>query len=152
MSDIKSSGSSANSSKNPVAAVRPIKVLVRNKVRVLCLHGYRQNADVFKNKLGSLRKYVNRYVEFVFINAPHPAKSLVEGEEPKANQLSWWFNKDDGSFKGTNKNGPAFGFHESLKLVETAWRTQGPFQGLLGFSQGACFVGLICGLSNRKCK
>lgn len=64
-------------------------------------------------------------------------------------QRSWWSNKEDGSFKGTNKNGPAFGFDESLRLVEETWRNEGPFHGLLGFSQGACFVGLICNLSMR---
>lgn len=62
---------------------------------------------------------------------------------------SWWFNKEDNTFKGTNKNGPAYGFDVSLRLIEDVWQTQGPFQGLLGFSQGACFVGLICNLSMR---
>ncbi|XP_065371801.1 esterase CG5412 [Calliphora vicina] len=123
---------------------------IKDKVRVLCLHGYRQNADSFKSKLGSFRKHVNKYAEFVFIDAPHKAKPMEEGVEPQPDQLSWWFNKDDGSFKGTNRNGPAFGFQESLKLVEDTWKTQGPFQGLLGFSQGACFVGLLCGLARKK--
>uniref|UniRef100_T1GUY5 Serine hydrolase domain-containing protein n=1 Tax=Megaselia scalaris TaxID=36166 RepID=T1GUY5_MEGSC len=68
--------------------------------------------------------------------------------DPK--QKSWWFNKDDGTFKGTNKSGPAVGFDESLKVVEEVWTKQGPFQGLLGFSQGACFAGLLCGLAQRK--
>jgi hypothetical protein len=66
-------------------------------------------------------------------------------------QKSWWFNKDDGSFKGTNSNGPAFGFEESLKLVEEEW-SKGNYQGLLGFSQGACFVSLIASMSQRSCK
>lgn len=125
---------------------------IKDKVRVLCLHGYRQNADSFKSKLGSFRKHVNKYAEFIFIDAPHMAKPMEEGAERQKDQLSWWFNKDDGSFKGTNKNGPAFGFQESLKLVEETWKSQGPFQGLLGFSQGACFVGLICGLAKKKCE
>ncbi|KAI9580500.1 esterase CG5412 [Glossina fuscipes] len=123
---------------------------IKDKVRVLCLHGYRQNGETFKSKLGSFRKFVGKYAEFVFIDAPHKAKPLQEDSEELSDQLSWWFNKDDGSFKGTNKNGPAFGFQVSLKVVEKAWKTRGPFQGLLGFSQGACLVGLICGLAKRK--
>lgn len=123
---------------------------------------------------GSFRKHVNKYAEFVFITAPHnvtiPAASADnssmssdsaedDGNNSKVsddnasgegdNQRSWWSNKDDGTFKGTNKNGPAFGFNDSLRAVEEAWQTQGPFQGLLGFSQGACFVGLLCNLSTR---
>lgn len=65
---------------------------------------------------------------------------------------SWWFNVDNQTFKGPNKNGPAYGFDVSLHYVEEVWRTQGPFHGLLGFSQGACFVGLICSLSMRGSK
>lgn len=143
-----STASSSSSKQKPSSTQLEIK----DKVRVLCLHGYRQNADSFKSKLGSFRKHVGKYAEFVFLNAPHMAKPMEEGAEPQPDQLSWWFNKDDGSFKGTNKNGPAFGFQESLKLVEDTWKNQGPFQGLLGFSQGACFVGLICGLAKKKCK
>uniref|UniRef100_W8BRR0 UPF0483 protein CG5412 n=1 Tax=Ceratitis capitata TaxID=7213 RepID=W8BRR0_CERCA len=123
---------------------------IKDKVKVLCLHGYRQNGDALKNKLGSFRKFAGKYAEFVFLTAPHHATPLEPGGEPVPDQRSWWANKDDGSFKGTNKGGPAFGFQESLRLVEEAWKTQGPFQGLLGFSQGACFVGLLCGLAKKK--
>ncbi|ALC47195.1 CG5412 [Drosophila busckii] len=123
---------------------------ITEKVRVLCLHGYRQDADSFKNKLGSFRKFAGKYAEFVFISAPHIAAPLEPNDKPIEQQRSWWANKDDGTFKGTNKSGPAYGFQESMRAVEEAWKTQGPFQGLLGFSQGACFVGLICGLAKKK--
>ncbi|XP_053946360.1 esterase CG5412 [Anastrepha ludens] len=123
---------------------------IKDKVKVLCLHGYRQNGDALKNKLGSFRKFAGKYAEFVFLTAPHQAPPLEASGEPVPEQRSWWANKDDGTFKGTNKGGPAFGFQESLRLVEETWKTQGPFQGLLGFSQGACFVGLICGLAKKK--
>ncbi|EDW83180.1 uncharacterized protein Dwil_GK22454 [Drosophila willistoni] len=123
---------------------------ITEKVRVLCLHGYRQDADAFKSKIGSFRKFASKYADFVFITAPHVAPPLEANAEPVQEQRSWWANKDDGTFKGTNKGGPAFGYQESLRLVEDVWKTQGPFQGLLGFSQGACFVGLICGLAKKK--
>lgn len=63
------------------------------KVRVLCLHGYRQNGNTFKSKigkinsiihtsslikdivliviLGAFRKHLQKYAEFVFLSAPH---------------------------------------------------------------------------------
>lgn len=62
---------------------------------------------------------------------------------------SWWFNKDDGTFKGTNKSGPADGFEESLRLVEKTW-LEGSFDGLLGFSQGGCFVGIISAMAELQ--
>lgn len=79
---------------------------------------------------------------------------IDEGENDNESETdrSWWFNVDNQTFKGTNKNGPAYGFDVSLHYVEEVWRTQGPFHGLLGFSQGACFVGLICSLSMRGSK
>lgn len=114
---------------------------------------------------------MQKYVEFVFVNAPHDivddsddteletvSPATTTDEDAKSNGVyketdrSWWFNKEDNTFKGTNKNGPAYGFDESFRLVEEVWRTQGPFHGLLGFSQGACFVGLICNLSMRGSK
>ena len=40
------------------------------------------------------------------------------------------------------------GFEESLKLVQEIFESQGPFDGVLGFSQGAAFVSLLCVLQN----
>lgn len=127
------------------------KIQEADKMNILCLHGYRQNADSFRSKTGSFRKFLKNYANFTFITAPHVAKPLNEGDPIDESQKSWWFNKEDGSFKGTNQNGPAFGFEESLKVVEDAWK-EGNYQGLLGFSQGACFVSLIASMSQRSCE
>lgn len=112
--------------------------------------------------VGSFRKHLQTYAEFVFVSAPHlhPSENKSQCDRPLTNdsssnestERSWWFNRDDHTFKGTNKNGPAFGFDESVHLLEEAWQTLGPFHGILGFSQGACLVGLICSLSSRGCR
>lgn len=162
------------------------------RVRILCLHGYRQNGDTFRakigiyllqlpikcvtnsmklivtfNAIGSVRKHLFKYAEFVFITAPHdvripedevPEPALPLSSEDSSSETeerggkSWWFNSDDQTFKGTNRNGPAFGFDTSLAMVEEAWRVHGPFHGLMGFSQGGCFAGLICSLAARASK
>lgn len=80
------------------------------------------------------------------------APAPTVGGNQNQDQRSWWFNKDDGTFSGVHKSAHVIGFDESVKLVEEVWREQGPFQGLLGFSQGACFVGLLCSLGARGCK
>lgn len=120
---------------------------------------------------GAFRKHLHKYAEFVFLTAPHTVHS-VNGEastKQQSNSIqptdendtstetidsntdarSWWFNSDDHTFKGTNKNGPAYGFDDSIRALEQAWQVLGPFQGILGFSQGACLVGLVCNLSMR---
>lgn len=128
-----------------------LKIQDCDKLNVLCLHGYRQNAESFKSKTGSFRKSCKSYAKFHFVDAPHLAKPLTEGDEPLDEQKSWWFNKDDKSFKGTNQCGPAIGFEASLKVVEDCWKS-GDYQGLMGFSQGACFISVICSLSERNSK
>jgi hypothetical protein len=41
-------------------------------LRILCLHGYRQNGNIFREKTGSLRKLLKKHVaDFVYIDAPH---------------------------------------------------------------------------------
>ncbi|CAO1439894.1 unnamed protein product [Diamesa tonsa] len=128
---------------------KPLKIQEADKMNILCLHGYRQNSVSFKNKTGSLRKLLKNYANFTYLEAPHLAKAM-EGEEQSEEQKSWWSNKNDGSFKGTNQCGPAYGFEESIKHVEKTWNEHGNFQGIMGFSQGACFVSLICSMSERS--
>ena len=41
-------------------------------LRILCLHGYRQNGTMFREKTGSFRKLLKKHVaEFVYIDALH---------------------------------------------------------------------------------
>lgn len=134
---------------HPAAAAVQAAPEITEKLRFLCLHGYHQNANGFKAKIGSFRKSVQKYAEFVFVSAPHVAPPRNAGDAPSEEQRAWWFNKDDGTFSGKNRSGPAIGFDESVALVERVWQEQGPFQGLLGFSQGGCFVGLLCSLAER---
>lgn len=43
----------------------------RPKLKILALHGYRQNGAVFRAKIGSFRKAVAKYAQLVFVSAPH---------------------------------------------------------------------------------
>lgn len=60
-------------------------LVIIDKMKILCLHGYRQNADSFKSKIGSFRKFVNKYAEFVFISAPHIAPPMISGDGEEVN-------------------------------------------------------------------
>lgn len=129
------------------------------KLKILCIHGYRQNAEVFKQKTGSFRKMVHKWAEFTFITAPHKVLYVSDLEtdkvdvqqSPDAEQYGWFFNRDDHTFRGIRKGGPAIGFEESIAVVEETFNTHGPFDGILGFSQGGCFTGLLCDLQHRNC-
>lgn len=52
---------------------------MRQKLRILCLHGYLQNGDVFKNRIGSMRKALKRRAEFFFVSAPHHVERQEDG-------------------------------------------------------------------------
>ncbi|XP_062081815.1 rhodanese-like domain-containing protein 6 isoform X2 [Humulus lupulus] len=43
----------------------------QRKLRILCLHGFRQNASSFKGRTASLAKKLKSFVELVFVDAPH---------------------------------------------------------------------------------
>jgi hypothetical protein len=44
------------------------------------------------------------------------------------------------------------GFENSLAFIEKTFEEHGPFDGLLGFSQGAAFVGILCGMHQSNCE
>ena len=54
------------------------------KVRVLCLHGFTQNAEAFRAKTGSLRKKLKSIVDFVFVDAPHAAEGAFGVADERA--------------------------------------------------------------------
>ena len=119
------------------------------KLRVLCLHGYRQNETTFREKSGALRKLLKKHIDFVFITAPHviPEEANLARAEPEQ-ERGWWFSKPDRRYNALDRTDTCIGFDESLRLVQDTIETQGPFDGVLGFSQGAAFVSLLCVLRN----
>jgi predicted esterase len=130
--DVKSMVSSSSSPSS--TAVSAGDVLPK---RILALHGFAQTASFFRQKTGSMRKGV-KGVEFVYIDAPclctHP--TIGAGK-------SWY----EFSEKGEEGKLMEWGkFEETVEYIERVFQEQGPFDGVLGFSQGACVVGVLCGM------
>ncbi|CAK9830102.1 Esterase AGAP003155 [Anthophora retusa] len=122
-----------------------------SKLRILAIHGYAQSDIIFKAKLGSLRKGFKKEVDFVFLRAPHkvPMKINFEIDETEEG-YGWWFNTEDHVFKAIVPSNLAAGFENSLTLVEKTFQECGPFDGILGFSQGAAFVTLLCSMQQKN--
>lgn len=53
----------------------------QRKLRILCLHGYRQNEASFREKTGAFRKIVSKFADLTFISAPLKVPSSAGGEE-----------------------------------------------------------------------
>ncbi|KAJ8447094.1 hypothetical protein Cgig2_022823 [Carnegiea gigantea] len=143
------------------------------KLRILCLHGFRQNASGFKGRTAALAKKLKSLAELVFVNAPHelpfiyhPTKQhnscistpLQSNPPPsRCNKKYAWlvarrsFGKKADEWEKTvtpfdplQYQQQTEGFDESLSYLKSVFSTQGPFDGILGFSQGAAMVAHIC--------
>jgi len=125
-------------------------------LRILCIHGYRQNAAGFRQKLGAFRKAVGKRAEFVFIDAPLvvPSASGEGGDDAgeKAEERGWWFSAEGkiSSFNALEETKICPGFEASVKAIADAESALGPFDGILGFSQGAAMVGLYLAGAERS--
>nr|XP_060613707.1 esterase OVCA2 [Anolis sagrei ordinatus] len=118
------------------------------ELRLLCLHGYRQDAAIFRARTGALRKALRGHAQLEFLDAPHLVPAGSQSGEPSSR--GWWFsNPSDGTFNALEESESCSGLDESLEAVASAFAERGPFSGLMGFSQGAALVGILCALQQR---
>ena len=113
------------------------------RLRILCLHGYAQNGDFFRARTGALRKALK--ADFHFPTAPHPATAaFVDGSDAdtRGTPTAWWNAAE--SDKRPSTSAKYEGYAESIDFVRTVIETDGPFDGVLGFSQGATIATLLC--------
>eukprot|EP00668_Euglena_longa_P001762 GGOE01002072.1.p1 GENE.GGOE01002072.1~~GGOE01002072.1.p1 ORF type:complete len:274 (+),score=51.80 GGOE01002072.1:73-822(+) len=105
-------------------------------LRILCLHGYLQSADKFRGKSYGLMKGLKKQAEFDFIDAPHLIEPIdvAEGAAPR---YTWWRSVDVPTGKRYD------GFWESVQRIVEVLKLKGPYDGILGFSQGAMMAALM---------
>jgi predicted esterase len=132
-------------------------------LKVLCLHGYLQDAAIFKSRIGSMRKALKSRLEFVFIDAPFMASPSAlqlasrssqcpqlaseeatdeSGTEAGSQGRSWWQWQDQGENGRPSRACTYSGWDVTREYLIEAIREHRP-QGLLGFSQGAAAIGLL---------
>ncbi|GJR52182.1 serine hydrolase FSH [Tanacetum coccineum] len=113
------------------------------KLRILCLHGYRTSGVILQKPI--LEKWPQSLLDqldLVFMDGPYPAQgeAAVEGIfEPPFYE---WFQADE-EYK------EFYNFEECLAKVEEFMLTHGPFDGVLGFSQGAMLTATIPGMQRE---
>ncbi|EEH59203.1 uncharacterized protein MICPUCDRAFT_56871 [Micromonas pusilla CCMP1545] len=121
------------------------------KLRVLALHSWRTSASIFAKQL-AVAGWTNDdgtglgdQCEFVCVDAPHPASGEIPRDVARAFEgpyYEWWdASRDDrdGSLRYV-------GDDASVAFVERVAREDGPFDGVVGFSQGATFAGLLAAI------
>ncbi|KAG0370690.1 hypothetical protein BGZ54_004814 [Gamsiella multidivaricata] len=113
-------------------------------LRILCLHGYTQNALSFTKKTAVFRKSLKgiadlapHVVPIPTLNTPEERENdqLEEDSGPEAIPYGWWTSSPE---KPQYK-----GFDESLVGLREVLEKQGPFDGVMGFSQGASMASIL---------
>lgn len=102
--------------------------------KLLLLHGYLQNEETFKNKTGGLRKALKKLgFSLHYVRGPYEAKEIPGGAEvPEgADARSWWESR---AYDNCDK---------SLQYLKEYANREGPFAGVLGFSQGAALAAYL---------
>lgn len=109
-------------------------------LRILMIHGYRQNENVFRDKTGGLRKNLKNLCELVYCEAFHdiPKEYRLNQSNEEENLEKCWFLKEP----GCNFNYQV-DFEKSIQHLDEIFRDKGPFDGVWGFSQGATMAAIL---------
>lgn len=196
------------------SAVRTENRGSHQKLRILCLHGFRQSSKSFLGRTCALRKRLKAIAEFVFIDGPHELeffpqphvnpndktnlgkdkcdtsieecsswlsmngivgsletqqtdfhaaqslKLLEQGHQmgscaasqqvtkPMRPKRAWLIppKGEDNTFDEMQYMSQTLGWMESFESLRYALLDLGPFDGILGFSQGASVAAALCAL------
>lgn len=100
-----------------------------SRPKILCLHGKRTNDDIMSMQIAPMSYNVG--LKCSFLSAPLPANgppSPIIGQLfPGEKYYEWYYFN----------NGEIIGIDDSIDKIVSELSTKGPFDGILGFSQGA---------------
>jgi predicted esterase len=129
---------------------------VPGRLRVLCLHGYVQDALLFRERTGALRgTLVKAGCDLEYVDAPHALSGADlfggadEAAEGAAGRRGWFTAgenegvEDPGAWTRPSASRRARGADVSLAFLRSHVAAAGPYDGLLAFSQGAAMAGLL---------
>ena len=115
-------------------------------VRILCLHGWATNTEIFDYQIQKLREEFRSEVEFVVLQALHEVpiqRDPVLLERFKGKYYAWI------NSRMTDKGVELVGLKESLEYIRKHVESSGGYDGIMGFSQGGAVAMLIVGMQNR---
>ncbi|KAH9329945.1 hypothetical protein KI387_002053, partial [Taxus chinensis] len=107
-----------------------------DKLRVLCTYGFRTSGDILQKQISRWDSSITDKFDMHFLDGPLPAtgKSEVEGIFPPPYYERFQYNKDFTEFNNLDK---------AFSLIVDYMEKNGPFDGLLGFSQGAMLCAAV---------
>jgi hypothetical protein len=134
------------------------------KLKILMLHGFTQTGHLFEIKTKALKKSLEKFIppapkpghltqypggiELIYPTAPirlDPTdvpgfEGLVDANDDKPDAFGWWRRKGDA------EPYVYVGMEQGLATISQVLQDQGPFDGVLGFSQGGAAAGMVASL------
>ena len=121
-------------------------------LRILMLHGYTQSGPLFNAKTKALEKFLRKTFPGVTLSYPtgpmklrasdipgyDSTKADEDNGEPEA--YGWW------SRSNTSEPPEYVGLEDGLSTVANTLQTEGPFDGVMGFSQGGALAAMVTSL------
>lgn len=104
------------------------------KLRVLCLHGFLSCGKYMSVQLNQLQLKTDHIVDYYFPDAPHTIQFTTGSKLKSSKKCSWWnasFREDEYRYDGIDI---------SLQYIMQLEKDKGPFDIILGHSQGACMA------------
>lgn len=119
------------------------------KLRVLALHSFRTSGDIFRQqvKLSGLDEKLEDLIEIVYLTAPHPASGAIPDDVKdifEGPYFEWWT-----ADKGEGGEWTYQGAEQSVAYVSDYLRLHGPFDGLVGFSQGGAMAAILVAMQRH---
>ncbi|HJZ23688.1 MAG TPA: DUF924 family protein, partial [Candidatus Babeliales bacterium] len=115
------------------------------KLKILCLHGWRQNGQIFRTKIKKMVKEFADIADFNFVTSPVEYKpegdvleatlSAFETVPVYTKQRAWWISSEGNKIYQYNDI--------SLAYLKQVWEKEGPFDGILGFAQGGTMAAIM---------
>lgn len=125
-------------------------------VKLLCLPGYLQSGKAFAEKSSGLRKILTKKLNYeldyidppTLIGTKEELPFVLSADEAEANEKwnqivennlnrCWWIHTDDGQYKG---------FQLAVDYVVNIVKEKGPYDGIIGFSQGAAMSAVMANI------
>lgn len=118
--------------------------------KILCLHGSHQNKEIFRTKLGRIPHKLKNHFQLTIIDGPiicppdiiKKDEETEEAEEKKVEEevikRAWFKRIDNSDLLDTDS------IESAMNYIEEVWNSDGPFDGVLGFSMGGTMGALLC--------
>lgn len=134
-------------------AFAPTAMASRSPLKILMLHGYTQSGPIFHAKTRALAKHLQKSFPLHEVSLCYPTGPLrlnpadipgytpsSETEPQEIEAYGWWRRSS------TSEPPEYTGLDDGLSCVADVLRREGPFDGVIGFSQGAALAAMVASL------